>query len=351
MNCFKQKRVLVTGHTGFKGSWLCIWLKHLGAEVHGLSDKYVSEPNMYQIIELNEHVENHIGDVRDVKSVCKLVNQLKPDYIFHLAAQPVVTLSYENPVETFSTNALGTLSVLEALRLADFETTCVFITSDKVYDNLEWLWGYKETDRIGGSDPYSASKGMAELAIASYYKSFFCSMDNLKIAVGRAGNVIGGGDWAMNRIVPDLIRSWDQNKTLSVRSPNSTRPWQHVLEPISGYLKLAEALEHTPSLSGEAFNFGPNQDVNEPVSKLLDTITGRIDNLSWEIDGAVNTAKEAVLLKLNCEKAQSILGWRSKLTFDQTINMTTDWYIAFYEQKTNMLDFSLKQLSEYAEKP
>ena len=251
LDIFKKSTVLVTGHTGFKGTWLSIWLKQLGAIVHGVSFDIPSNPSHFTMANLSSQIVDHRLDIRDSESLEALIQEIQPDFVFHLAAQALVRPSYENPLETISINALGTANLLNALRSLKKSVVAIMITSDKAYDNLEWVWGYRETDRLGGKDPYSASKGMAELVIRTYVESFFNSSDsNIRVGITRAGNVIGGGDWALDRIVPDCMRAWSLNKTVDIRSPQATRPWQHVLEPLSGYLALASELEKNKQFHG-----------------------------------------------------------------------------------------------------
>ena len=300
---FKNKIAIVTGHTGFKGSWLAMWLKLLGADVTGVALDPPSQPSHFEVAGLTEALKDHRLDIRDSTALKHLVSQTQPDFVFHLAAQPLVRQSYLDPVETYQTNVLGTLNLLEALRPLEKPCTAVLITSDKCYDNVEWSWGYRESDRLGGSDPYSASKGAAELVIRSYVKSFFPKGGPIRIAVGRAGNVIGGGDWSENRIVPDCVQAWMHGDILKIRSPNATRPWQHVLEPLCGYLKLAQALYERKTGFDEAWNFGPgNNDVYsvQDIVKIMSEFWG--DLAKWELDYDFNT-EEANYLKLDASKA------------------------------------------------
>ena len=275
---------------------------------------------------------------------------MQPDFVFHLAAQALVRPSYKNPLETITTNAIGSATVLDALRLLNSKVVVIMITSDKAYDNVEWVWGYRESDRLGGKDPYSASKGMAELAIRSYVTSFFNTPDsNVRVGIARAGNVIGGGDWALDRIVPDCMNAWSTGKTVDIRSPHSTRPWQHVLEPLSGYLVLAANLANDVTNHGEAYNFGPSADQNYPVSKLIDEMSKYWDQVKWnDISGSKNHAHEAGLLKLNCDKALFDLDWHSTLEFNETVKMTVEWYKNYYQnQEQSMFNFTINQIDEY----
>ncbi|MCW8899132.1 MAG: CDP-glucose 4,6-dehydratase [Gammaproteobacteria bacterium] len=347
---FLGKTVLITGHTGFKGSWLSMWLNSLGAKVVGLSLNIPTNPSNYNVSNIGEFVDDNRIDIRDVESVKKLVKESQPDFIFHLAAQALVRPSYEFPLETLTTNALGTASILEALRTLNKQVTAIMITSDKAYDNVEWIWGYREIDRLGGKDPYSASKGMAELAIRTYVESFFKNNDSdIRIGIVRAGNVIGGGDWAKDRLVPDCMASWAVNKTVDIRSPHSTRPWQHVLEPLSGYLSLASILNSNKEYHGEAYNFGPPAHQNHPVSELIDEMSKYWEHVQWnDISKDGEHLHEAGLLKLNCDKALSDLKWQPTLQFNETVEMTVEWYKSFYQGDfTSMSDFTVKQIEQY----
>jgi CDP-glucose 4,6-dehydratase len=351
-NVFKDKIVVVTGHTGFKGSWLCIWLNYLGAKVVGISDSVVSDPSNYIASSVSSFIRDCRIDIRNTEKVASLVKEIQPDFVFHLAAQALVRRSYENPIETMTVNAIGSINVLDALRNLDKKVVAVMITSDKAYDNVEWAWGYRETDRLGGKDPYSASKGMAELAIRSYIESFFNSLSsNVRIGIARAGNVIGGGDWALDRIVPDCMAAWANGKTVDIRSPYSTRPWQHVLEPLSGYLCLATDLYIRDKHHGEAYNFGPLTNKNYPVSKLIDEMSKYWDQVKWsDVSSNENHVHEAGLLKLNCDKVLIDLNWHSTLGFEDTVKMTVEWYKEYYHNKTqSMHDFTISQIEVYIE--
>ena len=347
---FNGKKILVTGHTGFKGTWLSIWLKQLGAKVHGVSFNIPSNPSHFIAANLSSQIEDHTLDIRDANSLAELVRKIQPDFVFHLAAQSLVRPSYENPLETITTNAIGSANLLDALRGINNRVVAIMITSDKAYDNVEWVWGYRETDRLGGKDPYSASKGMAELAIRSYVDSFFSSPDsNVRVGITRAGNVIGGGDWAVDRIVPDCMEAWANGKTVDIRSPHATRPWQHVLEPLSGYLCLAENLYLDDQNHGEAYNFGPSADQNYPVSKLIDEMSEYWNQIKWnDVSKNEGHVHEAGLLKLNCDKALSDLKWYSALQFEETVKMTVEWYKEYYQnQNQSMYDFTISQIESY----
>ena len=344
---FLNKKVLITGSTGFKGSWLTIWLNLLGSKLYGLSLEPPTNPSLFEEAKLNNIIENNIIDIRDSKKVSELVQNINPDYIFHLAAQPLVKYSYLNPIETWQTNVIGTVNVLDSLRLLNKKCIGIIITSDKCYENQEWEWGYREIDRLGGNDPYSASKGSAEIAFKSYYKSFFSENinSNIRIASARAGNVVGGGDWADNRIVPDCIRSWIKNKPVIIKSPNSTRPFQHVLEPLSGYITLAEKLNTEKHLSGESFNFGPPSNLNYKVIDVVKKLALNWNNSSWEIDKNEKKYIESKLLKLNCDKALALLRWQPNLDFERTMELTFDWYYNYYyDENINIFEKCCSQI-------
>ena len=341
---FNNKKVLITGHTGFKGSWLSLWMTQLGAKVYGVSISVPTIPSHFELLKLNLTRDIRMN-MYDSKKVSDIVSEIKPDYIFHLAAQPLVALSYRNPLETFQTNIMGTANLLDSLRKIENECIAVIITSDKSYDNLEINRGYHEEDKLGGSDPYSGSKGAAELVINSYVKSFF-TKNNIKVGVGRAGNVIGGGDWAENRIIPDAIKSVENNNTLIIRSPRATRPWQHVLEPLSGYISLAIDLKNSNSNNGQAFNFGPSFNSDYTVQDVLFELKKKLLKLDWNIE-QTERFKESTLLKLDCKKALELLGWKSTMDFNQTINFTSDWYLEYLNNNNNIKDLSVNQILEF----
>lgn len=351
-NTYSGKTVIVTGHTGFKGSWLSIWLHLLGANIIGISRDIPSDPSSFVASNAPDFLRDYRVDVRDVDAVTDIIKSCQPDFIFHLAAQALVRPSYELPLETLSINALGPVSILEALRNAKIlkQVTAVMITSDKAYDNVEWKWGYRETDPLGGKDPYSASKGMAELAIRSYVSSFLDkSSSDIRVAITRAGNVIGGGDWATDRIVPDCVKAWSNDKVVKIRNPKATRPWQHVLEPLSGYLLLGSKLAQNDSLHGEAYNFGPHANQNYSVNYLIDEMARYWEKVRWlDISQDYEVVHEAGLLKLNCDKALFDLSWQPTLEFEDTVRMTVEWYKQFYQNETlSMYDTTVNQINEY----
>lgn len=345
---YKGKRVLVTGHTGFKGSWLCEWLLRLGAEVAGFSLYIPTQPSNFEVLGLSSRLQDVRGDVRDLASLNQAFADFQPQIAFHLAAQALVRPAYEDAKATFDTNLGGTVNFIEAVRTAPSVGTAVIITSDKCYENVEWEYGYRETDRLGGKDPYSASKACAEIAFSAYWRSFFA--DGLKrLASSRAGNVIGGGDWARDRIVPDCVRAWSGGNSAMIRSPVSTRPWQHVLEPLSGYLWLgAQLARNSAGVAGEAFNFGPGPEVTQSVSQLVVEMTKTWAGHAWHTDPAGTTAKaEAGLLKLSFDKAWARLGWKATLTFSETVAMTAAWYREYYRGGSDLNRYTLEQISEY----
>jgi CDP-glucose 4,6-dehydratase len=344
---YAGKRVLVTGHTGFKGSWLCQWLLRLGAEVAGYSLYLPSQPCNFEVLGLERQITDMRGDIRDYAELEKAIASFKPEVVFHLAAQAIVRTSYDEPKLTFDTNLGGTVNLLEVIRKTPSVLATVLITSDKCYENVEWEYGYRETDRLGGKDPYSASKACAEIAIAAYARSFFSHTDQ-KLASTRAGNVIGGGDWAKDRIVPDCARAWAEGRALTIRNPAATRPWQHVLEPLSGYLWLgAQLLQGRAGLNCEAFNFGPGTEVNQPVSTLIAEMAKVWYGSGYSIEADADHKPEAGLLKLCCDKALSRLDWRALLTFEETVHMTAEWYREYHAGKCDMPVFTVGQIRAY----
>ena len=350
-NIYKGKRVLITGHTGFKGSWLCAWLLDLGATVAGYSMDVPTEPSHFETLALTDRIEHFQGDVRNKSSLQEAMNQFRPEIVFHLAAQSLVRRSYEDPVLTFETNSLGTLNLLDCLRDQPSVIATIIITSDKCYENVEWLWGYRENDRLGGKDPYSASKACAELITKVYMESFF-KENGPNIATTRAGNVIGGGDWALDRVVPDCVRAWSKGEKVEIRNPNATRPWQHVLEPLSGYLALGQKLfQGNPELKNQSFNFGPQAKVNQSVGDLITEMAQHWPGAEWKFEQEMNSDKpESTLLKLNCDKSLQLLQWNSVLGFSETIQMTGKWYQDFYSQNpSSILETTSRQIEEYTE--
>ena len=344
---YKGKKVFLTGHTGFKGSWLLAWLHQLGAIVKGYALAPENEFDLYHQIKGNELCESIIIDIRDSERLKTEILDFQPDFIFHLAAQPLVRLSYQIPLNTFEVNAIGTANLLEAVRFLEKPCSVILITTDKVYENKEWLYPYRENDRLGGHDPYSASKAAAEIVINSYRSSFFDKLYSQihpkGIAVARAGNVIGGGDWSKDRIIPDIVRSLSKNETIVVRNPNAIRPWQHVLEPLSGYLLLGEKLSENPKQFSEAYNFGPVAEDNITVESVVKIAIESWGKGQYESPVLENQPHEAGLLRLDISKAINDLGWKPKLNSREAIA----WTMAFYKQSQNVIE----QIEAYTKLP
>lgn len=358
MDCFynhyQGKRVFITGHTGFKGAWLSIWLLNLGAEVIGYSKDIPTNPSIFESCQLKNHVNHLCGDVRDLENLTKAINSSKPEIIFHLAAQALVQKSYDDPKTTLDTNIGGSINILEAFRHSKSAKSLVFVTSDKCYENREWIWGYRENDVLGGVDPYSTSKACKELIFSSYFKSFF-QKDNLSshekgLVSVRAGNVIGGGDWAEDRIIPDCVRALANSSKIKIRNPMSTRPWQFVLEPLSGYLWLGALLHQNPEkYSGEAWNFGPTNSEAKSVQKLVGSFYQKWGSGEWESSANQDNNYESTSLLLNCDKAFNRLHWHAFLRFDKMVEMVCDWYKAYYDKSTTdeIFNCSVQQIVAY----
>jgi CDP-glucose 4,6-dehydratase len=348
MKIFKSKKIIITGHTGFKGSWLALWLIKKGAEVVGISKDIPTQPSHYKLINLKKKLKKeYFVRIEEMKKIKKIFNKEKPDFIFHLAAQPIVSRSFNNPLETWYSNTFGTLSILESLKKIKKKTYVVMITSDKTYKNLELNRGYKEQDILGGDDPYSASKGSADILINSYVKSFFSKKKtNIFISVARAGNVIGGGDWSENRLIPDCVKSVSKNKKLILRNPYSTRPWQHVIEVVYGYMLLAKSLKNNKSLHGEAFNFGPKKNKNVSVLQIIKLMKKNWEKINWKI---FNKKKfyESKLLFLNSNKAKKYLKWSSILSVQHTLKLVTEWYKCYYSKNSKISSISSIQIDHY----
>ena len=350
-NLYKNKKVLVTGHTGFKGSWLSSWLIQLGANVFGYSNNIPSQPSHFEELGLAEKMVSYFGDVRDYDVFESFVRKYKPEIVFHMAAQPIVTTSFKEPLETIQTNVMGVTNILEITRRVNCIKSLIIITSDKCYENVEWTYGYRETDRLGGEDPYSASKGAAEIIASTYMRSFF-SDEKVYAATVRAGNVIGGGDWAKDRLIPDAVKAWSKLEPLVIRNPNSTRPWQHVLEPLSGYILVgAELIKRNPICKNQSFNFGPNSVVNKTVIEVLEEMSKSWKNITWKLDAKKNY-KEAGLLKLCCDKVNHLIEWYPTLSFEETIEFTMSWYREFYNNSSNFnaSEFTNNQIELYTKK-
>ena len=347
-NTFKNKKIIVTGHTGFKGSWLTLWLLKLGAKVVGISINSYIKQEVYKNYK-NKNLKHLKLDITKKNDLIKNIKKEKPDFIFHLAAQALVKISYRDPSETFLTNAIGTLNILESARELKKSCNLILITSDKVYKNFEIRRGYVESDILGGDDPYSASKACAELIIKSYVNSYFTKNKLLKITVARAGNVIGGGDWSKFRLVPDCIRAWKKNKTILIRNPNSTRPWQHVLDAIHGYLTLAHYIGKK-NIHGQQFNFGPNNQISsKKVVQLVKEIKKNWNKIKWKIEKNKNKEKESSLLKLNSNKAKKTLNWKPYLNFHQSIQMVVDWYKNHDIRNKKIFQISIDQINKFEE--
>jgi len=347
---FANRRVLVTGHSGFKGSWLCEWLLNLGAQVTGLGLPPDTDPALFTQLRLADRMDSIFGDIRSADGVRRVVAESQPDFVFHLAAQPLVRRSYREPVATWQTNVIGTLNLLEALRTLQKPCAVVLVATDKCYENREWVHGYRESDRLGGADPYSSSKAASEIAIDAWRRSFFRNHP-VRLASARAGNVIGGGDWAEDRIVPDCARAWIAGRPVRIRNPRATRPWQHVLEPLSGYLWLAASLlrqTHPAAPLESAFNFGPNNESNRSVRDLVELARSFVSG-EW-IDGSDPTAPhEASLLHLSIDKAVALLGWHPVWTFVDAVRETLRWYfdIAHASDPSKAGDLTRDQIQAY----
>ena len=344
-NFWSGRSVFITGHTGFKGGWLSYWLSQMGAKVHGYSLDAPTTPNFFTVCNLEKHLESStIGNILDFEHLNKALDQTSPEVVFHLAAQPLVRESYSSPIATFETNVIGTANVMEACRSVPLIKAIVNITTDKCYENKEWTWSYRENDRLGGRDPYSASKACAEIAAAAYRDSFLTEA-NIYLASVRAGNVIGGGDWATDRLIPDFLRALDIGELLTIRSPNAVRPWQHVLEPLSGYLILAEKLFSEGNAFTDAWNFGPNDDEAKSVSWIVNQLCNRTPGAKWQTENA-QQPHEAGLLKLDSSKAKTNLGWNPRWNLEMALNKTIEWHQA-WQKGDDMAAFTSTQLKAY----
>ena len=345
-NFYKNKKVFVTGHTGFKGSWLSIWLNKLGADVTGYSLAPNTIPNNFSLSNLEEKINSIIGDVRDYSFLKEAINKNQPEIVFHLAAQPLVRESFKDPLSTYQTNIIGLANLLEIIKESNTVKAVLVITSDKCYSNKEWIYGYKETDELGGYDPYSASKACAEIISSSYRNSFYTDL-NIHIATARAGNVIGGGDWSKDRIIPDCIKGITSGKSILIRNPNSIRPWQHVLDPLSGYLELMYRLYNEGSKFADSWNFGPG---NYEVFSVLDIVRNLTDQWkgNFELLKDQDNIHEAGILQLDCSKAYHNLGWKSLLTVREAVKYTIDWYKKYYEEKIDAYTLCSLQIENYS---
>lgn len=342
---WRRKRVFLTGHTGFKGAWLALWLTELGAEVHGYALAPPTEPNFYTLCKLkNRLASSTLADIRNANALTRALRAAQPEVVVHLAAQPLVRQSYSAPVDTYAVNVMGTVNLMEAVRHTPGTQAMVNITSDKCYENQEWIWPYRENDAMGGFDPYSSSKGCAELVTAAYRRSFLAPA-GIHLASARAGNVIGGGDWAADRLVPDCLRALDSKQPLLLRSPSAIRPWQHVCEPLSGYLLLAERLCTCGEEFAEAWNFGPDASDVRSVQWIVEHLHSRMPNARWQIESSAQP-HEAHALTLDSTKARTLLGWRPRWTLSTALDMTLDWHNA-WRQEQDMVALSLQQIKQY----
>jgi len=347
---WNNKKVFLTGHTGFKGSWLSLWLQQLGADVTGYSLSPPTNPNLFEAADVAQGMTSIIGDIRDGTMLANAMVNAAPEIVIHMAAQPLVLQSYIDPVETYSTNVMGTVQVLEAVRSSPTVRAVVIVTTDKCYENKEWVWGYRESDPMGGHDPYSSSKGCAELVTSAFRTSYFnpikYSEHKVGLATVRAGNVIGGGDWARDRLIPDIIEAFKKGENVHIRNPSSTRPWQHVLEPLRGYLVLAENLEKNGAEFSEGWNFGPNNSDAKPVKSIVEKMMQHWGgNVAWDFDNS-EIPHEAGYLKLDISKVNARLDWRPLLNLDQALKMTVDWTKSCVSDVTPR-EITLKQIFDY----
>ena len=352
MSFWRGRRVLLTGHTGFKGSWLCLWLGQLGAQLCGVALDPPTNPSLFKEARIAEAMRSEIADIRDHQRIKQIVGEFRPEIVFHLAAQPLVRKSYVDPIGTYTTNVIGTVNVLDAVRGCDSVRAIIAITTDKCYENREWPWPYRETDRLGGYDPYSNSKACAELVASAYRNSFFPPTKyfshKVALATARAGNVIGGGDWAEDRLVPDIMRAFVAGQVLKIRNPNAVRPWQHVLEPLAGYLNLAQRLCESGVKFGDAWNFGPESSNAKPVEWIVREVAAYWGKRAkWEIDNDLHL-HEAHMLTLDWSKASQVLNWHPILPLQQAVQLTTEWYRRWYAGESAR-DVSIEQIGHYVE--
>jgi len=341
---WQGKRVYLTGHTGFKGSWLALWLHSLGATVKGYALTPPTQPSLFEQARIAEKIESEMGDIRDLAQLTASMVAFNPDILIHMAAQPLVRLSYQEPIETYETNVIGTAKVLEAARSCANLKAIISVTTDKCYENREWVWGYREDEPMGGHDPYSSSKGCAELVTSAYRRSFM-QAQGIGLASVRAGNVIGGGDWASDRLIPDILRAFERQQAVVIRNPSATRPWQHVLEPLSGYLVLAQKLYREPQTYAEGWNFGPHDDDAKPVEWILNHMVSCWEGSSWVLDQNAHP-HEAGYLKLDISKAKARLGWQPTWHLDRTLAKIIEWHQAWLAKK-NMQAVCLNEINEY----
>lgn len=341
---WRGKRVLLTGHTGFKGSWLSLWLQSLGADLKGFALEPPTNPSLFVEAEIADGMKSQIGDVRDYDTVRRVVFEFQPEIVIHMAAQPLVRYSYENPIETYATNVMGTVNLLEAIRQSGSAKVIVNVTTDKCYENMGWIWGYRENEPMGGFDPYSSSKGCSELVTSAYRRSYFAE-SGIALASARAGNVIGGGDWAEDRLLPDILRAFESKQPVLIRNPQSTRPWQHVLEPLSGYLILAEKLWHEPKAYAEGWNFGPKDEDARSVGWIVERMAVKWGYASWRVDDN-DHPHEANYLKLDISKAKQCLSWTPRWDLETALNKIVEWHQAWL-LKGDSRALSLEQINQY----
>lgn len=350
-NFFKGKKIFITGHTGFKGSWLCLFLNKLGAEIYGYALNPPTEPSLFKIAQIDQFISSVIGDIRDIDKLKETIEKVQPEIVIHLAAQPLVRESYIHPIETYQTNVMGTANLLEACRNIPTIKAIVNVTTDKCYENKEWVWGYRENEPLGGYDPYSSSKACSELITSAYRNSFYSPKEYHKhgvaIASARAGNVIGGGDWANDRLIPDFIRAISQKKQVKIRNPHAIRPWQHVMEPLTGYLMLAERLYSEGTAFGEAWNFGPDDNDARNVEWVIKTICYLWGNeASYSVDSNHRQLHEANYLKLDCSKAKLKLGWHPVWSIQKALQSIVEWNKAYFNGE-DIKNITEKQIEEY----
>ncbi len=341
---WQGKRVFLTGHTGFKGSWLALWLQQMGAVVKGYALTPPTTPNLFEVANVGDAMESETGDIRNLEQLKTSMTNFNPDILIHMAAQPLVRLSYREPIETYDVNVMGTVKVLDSARYCQNLKAIVSVTTDKCYENREWVWGYREDEPMGGYDPYSSSKGCAELVTSAYRRSFLAEQ-GIGLASARAGNVIGGGDWADDRLIPDILRAFAKNQPVVIRNPSSTRPWQHVLEPLSGYLVLAQALYDAPSTYAEGWNFGPKDEDAKPVSWILDKMVTHWQGANWQLDTHAQP-HEAGYLKLDISKAKARLDWQPVLSLEQALEKIVNWHKAWLNG-SNMQAHCLLEIQEF----
>lgn len=347
---WQGKKVFITGHTGFKGTWLSLWLLHMGAEVSGYALEPTTAPNLFSLLNLQKDMSSTLGDVRDLAALLKTMKQEKPDIVIHMAAQPLVRYSYQEPIETYAVNVMGTVNVLEAIKQVAKIKCALVVTTDKCYENREWVWGYREVDPLGGYDPYSSSKACAEIVTSAYRSSFFAQGNSTLIASVRAGNVIGGGDWSTDRLIPDLIKGFMENHEVVIRNPSAIRPWQHVLEPLCGYLTLAQKLYQGENNLASAWNFGPWDEDTKPVNWIADHLSQLWgDNATWKLDASDTSINphEAHYLKLDWSKARMQLNWQPRWDLQSALEKIVSWYKSYITDVNSVPEITLRDIKNY----